>query len=130
MPGYRTPLGRARGLGSAKTGVGRFIGERVTSVALLFLVIWAVRSALGLARGGYAGAIHWLGLPINAALMVLLAVAGFIHMQAGMAVIVEDYIQKPSSKAVLLLLNAFVCWGGLALAVVCLLKVTLTGGGA
>ena len=130
MTGFRTPLGRARGLGSAKDGLGRFIGERVTSVALLFLVLWGVRSALGLARGGYDGAVHWLGSPVNAALMVLLAVAGFLHMQVGMAVIVEDYIEKPATKAVLLLINAFVCWGGLALTVVCLLKVALIGGGA
>jgi succinate dehydrogenase / fumarate reductase membrane anchor subunit len=129
MTGYRTPLGRARGLGSAKDGVGRFISERVTSVALVFLVIWGVRSALELARGGYAGAIHWLGLPVNAALMVLLAVAGFVHMRVGMAVIIEDYIEKPTTKAALLLINAFVCWAGLALTVVCLLKVALTGGG-
>ncbi|MDB5482566.1 MAG: succinate dehydrogenase,hydrophobic rane anchor protein [Caulobacteraceae bacterium] len=130
MTGYRTPLGRARGLGSAKDGVGRFISERVTSVALLFLVIWGVRSALGLSRAGYAGAVHWLASPVNAALMVLLAVAGFLHMQVGMAVVVEDYIEKPSTKAVLLLINAFVCWAGLALTVVCLLKVALSGGGA
>jgi succinate dehydrogenase / fumarate reductase membrane anchor subunit len=130
MTGYRTPLGRARGLGSAKDGVGRFIGERVTSVALVFLVIWGVRSALFLSHAGYAGAVHWLSLPVNAALMVLLAVAGFLHMQVGMAVIVEDYIDKPTTKAALLLINAFVCWAGLALTVVCLLKVTLSGGGA
>jgi succinate dehydrogenase / fumarate reductase membrane anchor subunit len=127
--GFRTPLGRARGHGSAKDGVGRFIGERVTSVALVFLVIWGAWSALTLARGGYDGAVHWLASPINAALMVLLAVAGFLHMQNGMAVVIEDYIGKPTTRAVLLLINAFVCWGGLALTVVCVLRVALTGGG-
>src|SRR5271165_1754019 len=130
MTGYRTPLGRARGLGSAKDGVGRFIGERVTAVALVFLVLWGVRSALELTHGGYAGAVRWLGSPVNAALMVLLAVAGFLHMQVGMAVIVEDYIEKPTTKAALLLINAFVCWAGLALTVICLLKVALSPGGA
>jgi succinate dehydrogenase / fumarate reductase membrane anchor subunit len=129
MTGFRTPLGRARGLGSAKDGVGRFIGERVTSVALVFLVIWGVRSALYLAHAGFEGAVRWLGSPVNAALMVLLAIAGFLHMQVGMAVVVEDYIEKPTTKAALLLLNAFVCWAGLALTVVCLLKVALTAGG-
>ena len=44
--------------------------------------------------------------------------------------IVEDYIEKPATKAALLLINAFVCWGGMALTVVCLLKVALSGGGA
>ena len=128
MDGFRTPLGRARGLGSAKDGVGRFIGERVTSVALVFLVIWGVRSALELSRAGYAGAVHWLGMPVNAALMVLLAVAGFLHMQTGMAVVIEDYIGKPLTRATLLMINAFVCWAGLALTVVCLLRVALSGG--
>ena len=33
MTGYRTPLGRARGLGSAKHGVGHFIVQRVTARA-------------------------------------------------------------------------------------------------
>jgi succinate dehydrogenase / fumarate reductase membrane anchor subunit len=127
---YRTPLGRARGLGSAKSGVGRFIGERVTSVALVFLVLWAVASALGLASGGYDGAVHWLGSPVNAVLLLLLAVVGFYHMRVGMTVIVEDYIHKPTTKALLLLANAFACWGAMALTVVCVLKVALIGGGA
>jgi len=42
MTGFRTPLGRARGLGSAKHGVGDFIGQRVSAVALLFLAAWGV----------------------------------------------------------------------------------------
>ena len=127
---YRTPLGRARGLGSAKSGVGRFIGERVTSVALVFLVIWAVGSALTLARGGYDGALHWLGSPVNAVLLLLLLVVGFYHMQVGMTVIIEDYIGKPVTKALLLIANAFACWCGMALTVVCVLKVALIGGGS
>ncbi len=130
MPAYRTALGRARGLGSAKHGVGHFIAERVTSVALVPLVLWAVWSGIVLARGGYGGARAWIASPINAVLVVLLVVAGFYHMQIGMRVIVEDYIHKPRSKAVLLLANAFVCWAGTALTVICLLKVALLGAGA
>jgi succinate dehydrogenase / fumarate reductase membrane anchor subunit len=129
---FRTPLGRARGLGSAKSGVGRFIGERVTSVALFFLVLWAVCSALTLAAPGddqRANAIHWMGSPVNAVLLIMLTVVGFYHMRVGMTVIVEDYIHKPTTKALLLIANAFVCWGAMALTVVCLLKVALIGGG-
>ena len=92
-------------------------------------MIWGVWSALTLARGGYDGAVHWIASPVNAALLVLLAVAGFLHMQTGMAVIIEDYIGKPATRAALLMLNAFVCWGGLALTVVSLLRVALSGGG-
>ena len=46
----RTPLGRARGMGSAKHGVGHFIAQRVTAIALVLLVLWgAGRGAVSLA---------------------------------------------------------------------------------
>ena len=128
MAGYRTPLGRARGLGSAKHGVGHFIAQRVSAAALVLLVLWGVWSALTLAGGDYASAVTWLRSPVNAALMVLTALAAFFHMQLGMRVVIEDYIHKPSTKTVLLLLNVFAAWGGAALTIVSLLKVAFGGG--
>ena len=128
MAVYRTPLGRARGLGSAKHGVGHFIAQRVSAVALVPLVLWAVYSAVHLSHVGYSGARDWLSSPLNAGLMVLLVVAGFWHMQLGMRTVIEDYIHKNTSKAALLMLNVFAAWAGGALAVVCLLKVAFGGG--
>ena len=128
MATYRTPLGRARGLGAAKHGVGHFIGQRVSAVALIFLVLWGVFSALTLARGGYSDAVGWLHNPVNAALLALTVIAASYHMQLGMRVIVEDYIARPITKTILLVLNVFVVWGGCALAVVSVLKVALGGG--
>lgn len=130
MTDYRTPLRRARGLGSAKSGVGRYIGERVSAVALAPLSIWGLWSAVKLSRGGYAEATAWLRSPVNAALLVLLSAASLYHMQLGMRVIVEDYIHRPLTKTVLLLANAFLCWGLAAVALVAILKVAFGGGGA
>ena len=48
MAVVRSPLGRARGMGSSKHGVGHFIAQRVTAVALVFLVLWALASAFAL----------------------------------------------------------------------------------
>jgi succinate dehydrogenase / fumarate reductase membrane anchor subunit len=131
MPGgsssYRTPLGRARGLGSAKHGVGHFIVERVTAVALIPLVIWGIWSVIVVARGGYEGAIAWLGSPVNAVLLVLTLLVGFWHMQVGVRVIVEDYAQG-LAKTALLLVNLFVCVLFAALAVFAVLKVAFTTG--
>ena len=98
MAGFRTPLGHARGLGSAKHGVGHFIGQRVSAFALLGLTIWGAWSAVTIAPGGYDGARAWLASPINAALIVLLVVTGFYHAQLGMRVIVEDYIEDQRSE--------------------------------
>jgi len=128
MTGFRTPLGRARGMGASKHGVGHFIGQRVSAVALIFLVLWGVTSALGLAAGGYADATAWLQHPLNAALLALTIVAGCYHMQLGMRVIIEDYIEQPGTKLALLVLNVFVAWGASALGLVSLLKVAVGGG--
>ncbi len=126
--GYRTPLGRARGLGSAKSGVGGFIVERVTALALIPLVLWGLWSAITVSRGGYAAAIGWITHPLNAVLLALTLVVGFWHMQVGMRVIVEDYVERPMNRAALLLLNLFVCVLFCALAVFAVLKTALTTG--
>jgi succinate dehydrogenase / fumarate reductase membrane anchor subunit len=130
MVSYRTSLGRAKGLGSAKHGVGHWITERITSVALVPLSLWAILAVLNLSRVGYDGAVQWLHAPVNAVLAALLMLITFQHMHAGLRVVVEDYIHKPGTKATLLLLNLFVCVLFAALALFSILKVALTAGGA
>ncbi|HEX6860261.1 MAG TPA: succinate dehydrogenase, hydrophobic membrane anchor protein [Caulobacteraceae bacterium] len=125
---YRTPLGRARGLGAAGHGAGHWISERVSSMALVPLVLWIAYAALQIAGAGYEGAIVWVSHPLNAVLLTLLLAIGFQHMHAGMRVVVEDYIHQTSTKALLLILNLFVCVLGGALAVFSVLKVALGGG--
>jgi succinate dehydrogenase / fumarate reductase membrane anchor subunit len=128
MTSSRTGLSRARGLGSAKHGVGQFIAERVTAIALVPLVLWAVYAGINLSLSGYAETVAWLHQPVNAILMVLLIVAAFWHMHLGMRVIVEDYIHGHFAKMVLLLLNLFVYLLGAAVAVIGVLKVAFMSG--
>jgi succinate dehydrogenase / fumarate reductase membrane anchor subunit len=128
MVSYRTALGRARGLGSAKHGVSHWISERISSVALVPLSLWGVCSALTLSRLGFDGAQGWLHAPLNAVLAALLTVVSFQHMHAGLRVIVEDYIHKTETKAALLLLNLFVCVLVGALALFSILKVAFMTG--
>ncbi|HMO43641.1 MAG TPA: succinate dehydrogenase, hydrophobic membrane anchor protein [Phenylobacterium sp.] len=128
MTDFRTPLSRARGLGAAGHGVGHWISERVTSVALIPLVLWGVFAALRLARSDYEVAVAWMAAPLNAVLLGLLVVISFMHMHTGMRVVVEDYIHRRITKTGLLLLNLFVCALFGALALFSILKVALTGG--
>jgi succinate dehydrogenase / fumarate reductase membrane anchor subunit len=128
MVSYRTPLGRARGLGSAKHGAGHWISERVSAIALVPLVVWMVYGVLRLAAGDYGFAVHWVQEPLNATLTVLLFAISFWHMHAGMRVVVEDYIHKTLSKSGLLLINLFICGLSGALAIFSILKVALSGG--
>jgi succinate dehydrogenase / fumarate reductase membrane anchor subunit len=128
MVSYRTPLSRARGLGSAKHGVTHWISERVGAVALVPLTLWMVFAVIRLAAGDYQFAVHWIAQPLNAVLMVLLLAISFWHMASGMRVIVEDYIHVTLNKSALLILNLFVCGLAGALAIFSILKVAFGGG--
>jgi succinate dehydrogenase / fumarate reductase membrane anchor subunit len=128
MVSYRTPLSRARGLGSAKHGVGHWISERVAAIALVPLTLWAVFGVLRLAAGDYAFAVAWISQPLNAVLMALTIAISFWHMHGGLRVVIEDYIHVTLNKSALLLINLFVCGLAGALAVFSILKVALGGG--
>ena len=126
---FRTPLSRARGLGSAHNGVGRFISERATSVALVPLSLWAVYAGVVLGHSGYEGAVAFLQSPVNAVLAALTVFVSALHMKMGMQVIIEDYVHMSRSKLPALLLNSGVCWLAAAVGVFSILKVALLGVG-
>jgi succinate dehydrogenase / fumarate reductase membrane anchor subunit len=126
----RTPLSRARGLGSAKDGVNRFIAERVTAIALVPLSLWAIYATFMVATSGYDEAVALLHSPVNAVMAILLIAVSCAHMKMGMQVIVEDYVHQPGNKIVLLLASGAVCWLAAALGVFSVLKVALLGVGA
>jgi succinate dehydrogenase / fumarate reductase membrane anchor subunit len=112
----RTPLGKVRGLGAAKEGAHHFIGQRVSALALLFLVPWFLISLLLAVRGGYDGAVDFIASPVNAVLILITVGGAIYHMRIGMQVVIEDYIAKTSTKFILLILNTFVCVALLAAA--------------
>ena len=85
--GLQHPLGRVRGLGSAKAGSHHWWSQRVTAVALVPLTLWFVYSALMLAGSDYASGIRWLAQPANGIFMVLLVIATFHHLQLGLQVV-------------------------------------------
>jgi succinate dehydrogenase / fumarate reductase membrane anchor subunit len=124
---FRTPLSRARGLGAARHGVGHFMTERVSGMALVPLSLWAVFAGLKLGAGDFEGAAVWLSSPVNAVLLALLLVTALIHLQGAVQVVIEDYIHKFTTKSALVVLNLFVCVLSGALGVFSILKVALTG---
>ena len=119
----RTPLGKVRGLGSAKHGAAHFIAQRVSALALLVLVPWFLVSLIIAVRGGYNGAIEWIAQPFNAVVILLGVGAALYHMRIGMQVVVEDYIARSGTKAVILILNTFVCIVLFAVAAFAVLKI-------
>jgi succinate dehydrogenase / fumarate reductase membrane anchor subunit len=125
--GYRTPLGRVRGLGSARSGTEHFWKLRVTSVASLPLTIFAIGVALRLIGADHAEAVSVLGHPIVAVLLGLFVITNVEHMRLGMQVIIEDYVHAELHKLALLMLNTFFCWTMGAAALFALAKLSFGG---
>ena len=106
---FRTALGRARGLGSAKDGVGHWWGQRVSALALIPLCLWFAVSVLTLVHADYGTAQAWVHIPWVAVLLVLLLAAVFYHAYLGVQVVVEDYMQGEALKLASLLAIKFLC---------------------
>jgi succinate dehydrogenase / fumarate reductase membrane anchor subunit len=106
----RSPLGRVRGLGSAKSGVHHWWMQRVTSIALLPLTIWFVLSLATSAGMSHAQALAWIGQPLNAVLLLALIGLTFHHVAAGLQVIIEDYTNQDWMKVGLILAVKGICW--------------------
>lgn len=107
QPSIRTPAGNVRGLGSAKEGAGHFIKQRVTAIALIVLVPTFLVSLLCAVQGGYEGAVDYVSNPFVAVLLLLTTGTAFYHMRLGVQVVIEDYIGKHMTRAILLMLNTF-----------------------
>jgi len=103
----RTPLGRVRGRGSAKSGTEHFWRQRLTAVANIPLTIAVVIILITLLGRNQAAAAQILGSPAVAIIMLLFIISITTHMRIGMAVIIEDYVHEDSAKLILLMANTF-----------------------
>ena len=88
----RTPLGRVRFLGAARTGTTDAWLIHLTSVALVPLTIGFVWLMLDLLRKDYNGVRAELARPIPAILLLAFILAGIVHMELGMRSVIVDYI--------------------------------------
>ncbi|ACJ01282.1 succinate dehydrogenase, hydrophobic membrane anchor protein [Rhodospirillum centenum] len=112
--GFRTPLGRVRGLGSARSGSAHWFGYRMLAAANVPLLLWLLVSLIPLAGAGHAEVVAFLQRPLNAVLMLLTIGAIFYHAAYGMMEVLEDYVQ---AKLVKTLAAALIKGGCLLLAV-------------
>lgn len=123
---YRSPLGRARGLGSAKQGTHHFWIQRVTAVALIPLVLWFVYSIAQLPSGDYEAVRWWVHAPSVAVALVLFISCVLYHSLLGVQVVIEDYVAGEGAKIVALLLSKFAHVVAAVAGIFAVLKIALT----
>jgi succinate dehydrogenase / fumarate reductase membrane anchor subunit len=120
----RSPLGRARGLGSARAGSHHGWAQRLTSLALVPLTLWFVFSVVHLSGASHQLVIDWLSAPLTLGLMLALVVATFHHLQLGVQVVIEDYVHDERAKLGAVLAVKALC---VLLALVCIVSVLKIG---
>ena len=99
----RSPLGRVRGLGSAKEGAAHWWSQRLSAIALLPLSLWFAGSVAFMAGAEHETVRLWVASPVVAGLLVLLIAATFYHTYLGMQVVIEDYVHAEGVKIGMLL---------------------------
>ncbi|MBS0519590.1 MAG: succinate dehydrogenase, hydrophobic membrane anchor protein [Proteobacteria bacterium] len=126
MVDRRTPLARARGLGSAKAGLGHWWAQRLTAVALIPLVVWFAISLVMLSGADYATVRAWIGSPLVMVLLILTIGVGLHHAQLGVQVVVEDYTDGAWRLSLIVLVKFIAVLFGLS-AIVAILRIGFGG---
>jgi len=124
---FRTPLKRARGLGSAKDGTHHWIVQRITAVALVFMSIYAIGLVVWLLGADFVAVRAAIAHPLNAVLLVAFLIATFWHSQLGMQVIIEDYVHTPWLAVTAQLVVIFVCILAALASVLAVVRIALFG---
>ena len=122
-----TPLGRVRGLGPSGEGAHHWWDERLSSIALLLLLVWLIVSLLRMPALDHESVRAWLAQPLAATPMLLLVFAIFWHSRMGLRVVVEDYVHEEGGRLFWIVLIDFAAIFAGALAVYSVLKIGLAG---
>ena len=120
----RTPLGKVRGLGSAKSGTEHFWMQRMTAIANIPLAMFLVLLLVVLNGRDWASVVSAFHHPLIAVPAILALFSILSHMRLGLQVVIEDYTHGEFMKPLLLMANTFFVFLMGALALYSILKMS------
>jgi succinate dehydrogenase membrane anchor subunit len=123
----RSPMARARGLGSAHEGVAHWWAQRLSAAALVPLMLWFVGYVCTTMGEPFAAARQSLHAPVNAILTILMVSIGFYHGHLGLSVVIEDYVHTAWFRLALLVSVKAICLALGVATVFAVLKIALSG---
>lgn len=122
---FRSPVARARGLGSAKSGTGHFWAIRASAIALAVLVPWLIGTLVSLVGADLATVQASLARPWVAILLAAFVLVLFWHTKLGLQVIIEDYVHTRVYELALQLAVSFLCGLGALASLYALARIAL-----
>lgn len=125
----RSPLSQARGLGSAKDGVGHWWVQRVSALALAPLSLWFVYSLAKYPLADYATMVLWVKSPLVAVALVLFFAATVYHAALGVQVVIEDYVGNEGVKLISVVASKFALYALGAASIFAVLKIAFSTSG-
>jgi succinate dehydrogenase / fumarate reductase membrane anchor subunit len=120
----RSPLRRARGLGSARAGAAHWWAQRLTAIALVPLTLWFLCGMVRMIGATRDDVVFWMAGPLPIVLMIVLVIATFHHLQLGLQVVIEDYVHNDALRVGSILLIRAVA---VLLALSCIISVLKLG---
>lgn len=125
MKDFQSPLSRARGLGSARSGTSHWWSQRVSAIALIPLGLWLCLSLAMIAAYDHSQVVEWIRSPINGIALVLVIIALFYHAALGLQTIAEDYLSVEWLKIGLIIVIRLSAVALSATAVLSVLRIAL-----
>ncbi len=89
---FRTGLAKAKGMGSAKSGMHHWLMQRATAVIIALCIIWIFAFAHSISGKSPSDIVLTLQKPQNAIILMILIMTSFYHAALGMQVVIEDYV--------------------------------------
>lgn len=88
----QSPLGRARGLGSAHDGTHHKMLHNITTLTNIPLVAWVIYSIFSLRNASYEEFTVWMSHPVSVLVAILFVISILKHFALELQVVYEDYI--------------------------------------
>ena len=125
-----TPIGRVRGLGSARHGAAEWVVMRYTSAASLLLGMFLVFSLALLDDYSFAAMRDWAAQPLAAVALALLLITFFWHSRLGVAELIGDYVHDEGNKFAAMMALTLATYAGIAFGLFCIAKIAFAEGAA
>ena len=124
---FRTPLKRARGLGSGKAGVEHFWKQRVTAIVRAPLALWVVVTLVSLVGVDLETARAIIARPWNAIIFAVFLVTMFWHAKLGLQMVIEDYVHTRAYEIALQFVVTFFCGLGAIASLYAIARIAFAG---